>query len=78
MDEPIERPEKRYMSNSTLFDELGDASEFDAFLREEKQKPNNESMEIKQNTSETYLDCNEEDSSHARKTISNGNDQVKL
>ena len=45
MDEQIETPEKQYMGNSNLIDELGDASEFDAFLRGEKEKSSDTSME---------------------------------
>ena len=72
MDEQIEVPEKQYMGNSNLIDELGDASEFDAFLRGEKEKSSDGSMEIDQTKNGNILQYVEKGNNYNNKVTPNG------
>lgn len=72
MDEKIDIPEKRYMGNSNLIDELGDASEFDAFLRGEKEKSSDGSSEIDQTKNGNKLQYVEKGNDYNSKVTPNG------
>jgi len=76
MDEQIETPEKQYMGNSNLIDELGDASDFDAFLRGEKEKSSDTSMDTYHAHNGNELQHIEIGNDNNRKMTPNGTPEV--